>query len=288
MELVFLGTGAAEGAPAAYCRCDTCQGVRARGGVELRTRSSVRLGPHHQIDVSPDQYVQTIAAGLDMFDVEHVLVTHTHEDHFTLSGLTDKQMTRRTNEKMLYVYLSEPGRTYVEDMVAHVPLSENDRRWIAEHLAFVGLEYFREYGIGGFSVQTVKGNHTARGVEERSINYLVAMPHGKRLLYACDTGYYQDDTWEYLAGKHVDTLILECTFAGRTDRGEFPNGHLDLQSWFRTLERMAGIGFIDDRTAVYATHFNPHQGLDHFQIHDRVQRSPWRATAAHDGLRIEV
>lgn len=288
MELVFLGTGAAEGAPAAYCRCAACQGVRQRGGIEQRTRSSVRIGPHHQIDISPDQYTQTIAAGLDMFDVEHILITHTHEDHFTLTGLTDKQMTRVTNEKMLSVYLSRPGKAYVEAMIASVPLSEKDRRWIADHLAFVGLDYFREYEVGGFTVQTVKGNHTARGVDEHSINYLVRLPHGKKLLYTCDTGYYQDETWEYLAGTRVDTLILECTFAGRTDRGERPGGHLDLASWYETLERMAGIGFVDERTAVYATHFNPHQGMSHFEIQDRIGKSRWRATAAYDGLRIEV
>jgi phosphoribosyl 1,2-cyclic phosphate phosphodiesterase len=173
-------------------------------------------------------------------------------------------------------------------MMAVVPFSAKDLHWIAEHLTFVGLEYFREYAVGGLTVETVKGNHTARGVDEYSINYLVAMPHGKKLLYACDTGYYTDDTWEYLSGRRVDTLILECTFAGRTDRGEFPGGHLDFPSWFKTLERMAGIGFIDERTAVYATHFNPHQGLDHFEINDRMRRSAWHATAAHDGLRIEV
>jgi phosphoribosyl 1,2-cyclic phosphate phosphodiesterase len=288
MELIFLGTGAAEGAPAAYCRCATCQGVRKRGGVELRTRSSVRLGLHHQIDVSPDQYGQTIAAGLDMYDVEHILVTHTHEDHFTLTGLTDKQMSGETNGRMLSVYLSDAGRAYVEKMMATVSFSAKDLDWLGGHLAFVGLGYFREYAVGDLTVQTIKGNHTARGVDEYSINYLVALPNGKKLLYACDTGYYQEETWEYLSGRRVDTLILECTFAGRTDRDEFPEGHLDLPSWFKTLERMARIGFVDERTAVYATHFNPHQGLDHFEVHDRLQRSPWRATAARDGLRIEV
>jgi phosphoribosyl 1,2-cyclic phosphate phosphodiesterase len=288
MELIFLGTGAAEGAPAAYCRCATCQGVRERGGIELRTRSSVRIGPHHQIDVSPDQYQQTIAAGVDMYDVEHLLITHTHEDHFTLTGLTDKQMSQKTNGKPLSVYLSEPGRAYVEKMTAAVPCSDADLRWLKQNLVLVGLEYFREYVIGGFSVQTVKGNHTARGVNEHSINYLVGLPDGKRLLYACDTGVYREETWEYLAGKRVDALILECTFAGRTDRGELPDGHLDLASWFRTLERMAEIGFVDGNTAVYATHFNPHQGLNHFEIQERLQRSAWHATAAHDGLRIEV
>ena len=103
-----------EGAPAAYCRCATCQGVRQRRGVELRTRSSVRLSLHHQIDVSPDQYTQTIAAGLDMYDVEHVLVTHTHEDHFTLPALMDKQMSVETNGRPLTVYLSSQAHSSVE------------------------------------------------------------------------------------------------------------------------------------------------------------------------------
>lgn len=288
MELVFLGTGAAEGSPAAYCRCATCQEVRRCGGPDLRTRSSLRAGPHHQIDLSPDTSPQTFAAGLDLYDVEHVLVTHTHEDHFTPSALLDKRMSRETNGRPLSVYLSGPGRTYVERMMACVPFSSEDRRWIDANLALVGLEYFREYTVGGLTVQTVRGSHAARGVGEQSVNYLVGTPEGRRFLYACDTGYYRDETWEYLAGKRVDVLILECTFAGLAGREEFPDSHLDLASWFRMLERMARIGFVDGTTAVFATHFNPHQGLDHAGIDDRLRRSLWHATAARDGLRVEV
>ena len=288
MEIIFLGTGASEGVPAAYCRCEACQGVRARGGVELRTRSSLRIGPHHQIDIPPDYYGQMIRAGADMCDVEHILVTHTHEDHFSLPALMDKTMSRCDNGKPLAVYLSQPGRAYVEGLIARVPFSDAERRFIADRLPIVGLEYFREYTIGGLGVQTVRGCHPARGVNEQAISYLVGLPHGKWLLYACDTGYFREESWEYLTGKRVDLLVLECTFAGRTDRGEFPEDHLDLAGWFRMLERMTRIGFIDDRTAVYATHFNPHQGLSHFEIQDRLRRSTYRATAAHDGLRVEL
>lgn len=288
MELIFLGTGAAEGVPAAYCRCAVCQGVRQRGGVEIKTRSSLRVGPHHQIDISPDHYCQMIRAGTDMYDVEHVLVTHTHQDHFTLSALCDKEMSQVHNGKPLSLYMSEPAKKYVEALIANMSLSEEDKRWIDSNLVFHGLEYYQEYAIGGFLVRTIKGNHTAYGVNEYSINYLLDLPHGKSLLYACDTGFYQEETWAYLAGKRVDTLILECTFAGQTDRGEFPVGHLDLASYLTMLRRMAGIRFIDARTAVFATHFNPHQGLDHFSIHDRLQHSPYRAAAAYDGMLVQV
>ncbi len=288
MELIFLGTGAAEGVPAAYCRCAICQGVRQRGGVEVKSRSSFRVGPHHQIDISPDHYWQMIRTGTDMYDVEHVLITHTHEDHCSLFALLDKEMAEEGNRKPLSLYMSKPARVYVQEMIAHLSLPAGKMRWIDANFAFHGLDYFQEYAIGGLSVRTVKGNHTAYGANEYSINYLVGMPHGKTLLYACDTGFYQEETWEYLAGKHVDVLVLECTFAGRTDRGEFPEAHLDLASWFATLGRMSDTGFIDAKTMVYATHLNPHQGLDHFGLHDRLQHSPYHGTAAYDGLRVEV
>jgi phosphoribosyl 1,2-cyclic phosphate phosphodiesterase len=288
MELIFLGTGAAEGVPAAYCRCAACQGVRQRGGVEIKTRSSLRVGPHHQIDVSPDLYGQMVRAGTDMFDVEHVLVTHTHRDHFYLPALFDKEMSHLVNRKPISIYMSEPARGYIEETIASLPLSPEELRWKDANIEIRGLRYFQEYEIGGLSVRTLKGNHAAHGVNESSINYLIGPPHGKTLLYACDTGFYQEETWAYLAGTHADTVILECTFAGKTDREEFPAGHLDMRSYFKMLARMADGGFIDEHTAVYATHFNPHQGMDHVAIQDRLHRSPYHAAAAYDGLRVEM
>jgi phosphoribosyl 1,2-cyclic phosphate phosphodiesterase len=288
MQIVFLGTGAAEGVPAAYCRCEICQGVRARRGVEIKTRSSLRIGESHQIDLTPDYYAQTLAAGLDMCGVEHLLVTHTHEDHFSLPGLLDARMAREESGQPLAVYLSQPGRDYVEALIAAAPLSGEDRRWIASHLVFVGLEHFREYRIGALAVHTVTGNHPGHGANEQAVGYLVGLPGGKSLLYACDTGYFAEPTWECLSGRRVDALIVECTFGGRTDRGEFPANHLDLASFLRTLERMSRIGFIDERTAVYATHICPHQSLSHFELDRRLRDGPHRAAAAYDGLRFEL
>lgn len=39
MKIKYLGTGAAEGIPALFCRCAICNEARKRGGRELRTRS---------------------------------------------------------------------------------------------------------------------------------------------------------------------------------------------------------------------------------------------------------
>ena len=118
--------------------------------------------------------------------------------------------------------------------------------------------------------------------------YLITLPDGGKLLYALDTGYYTDETWEYLRGRQTDTLIMDCTFAGRTDRGEYPSGHLDGASFVKMLEKMNSSGFIGPRTKIFATHFNPHQGLTHDGIQEFFDRSAFSVTVAYDGLRFEA
>ena len=286
MEGIFLGTGAAEGVPAAYCRCATCEGVRERGGREIKTRSSFRLGETYQIDVSPDQHVQMLRLGLDMYDIEHLLITHTHGDHFALSGVTDRTMAATTNGKPLHVYTSRPAARYLERLLQIAGVSAKDRE--SSLFSITEFEYFSEYRVGDLTVETVKGNHTAHGDEEYAINYLITTPEGGRLLYALDTGFYRDETWEYLQGRSVDVVIMDCTFAGRTDRDEFSAGHLALNGFLKMLEQMTEIGFVTKKTRVYASHVNPHQGLRHDEIQTALDTSRYAATVAYDGLRITV
>jgi len=288
MEFVFLGTAAAEGIPAAYCRCAQCEGVRKRGGVEIKSRSALRIGAQTQIDISPDNHWQMLRHGLDMYDVRHLLITHTHADHFGLTQLTDKTMAEVRNGEPLVIYMSRPGKEYVFTLRRGL----HDERATLERLEswfpVVALEYFSRYAVGDFTVETVKGNHTGSTEEEKSINYLVTAPGGRSLFYALDTGYYLEETWEFLEDKHTDLLVMECTFGARTDRGEFPSDHLDIASFLRMLERMSAIGFIDGGTTIFATHVNPHQGLAHREIQERFDQSPVRVTVAYDGLRTEL
>ena len=158
----------------------------------------------------------------------------------------------------------------------------------AREFTVTGLDYFKAYRIGDLGVETVKGNHGGFGENERAMHYLLELPGGKKLLYALDTGYYLEETWEFLEGRHTDMLIMDCTFGGRTDRGEFPDGHLDIASFLKMIEKMTEIGFIDGKSHLYGTHFNPHQGLTHHEMQNRFDESPFEVTVAYDGLRVEA
>ncbi len=288
---MFLGTAAAEGIPAMYCRCKYCNRVREIGGKDLRTRSAFRIGEHYQIDINLDTNWQMHRYGIDMYDIEHILITHTHVDHFQFEEIVAKHMSvgAEVNGKLLNIYMSIPAKAWLEKLLATIYKQEvyaSKLQHIRAHYRIHGLEYFKEYAIGDLVVETLKGSHRLRGGDEIAINYLIQLLDGRRLLYALDTGWFPEETWSFLANKQTDTLILDCTFGARTDRPEYPDGHLDMLSFIKTLERMAAISCIDEKTRIFASHINPHQGLFHDEMQNRFDETHLKVTVAYDGLKL--
>lgn len=86
MKVTFLGTAAAEGYPALWCRCERCVVARERGGDNLRLRSSILINDDLLIDPGPDLVASTIRLGVDVADAQAILITHLHDDHLDPTG----------------------------------------------------------------------------------------------------------------------------------------------------------------------------------------------------------
>lgn len=289
MDLLFLGTGAAEGSPAMYCRCESCIHARQKGGKDIRTRSSFRIGGSYQIDLNMDTNWQMRQLGIDMYDIDHLFITHTHTDHFQFEEIVAKTMSvgAKTNERPLNIYMSEPAKAWLERFLSCIYSEEIHKKkfqHFRDHYQIHGFKYFHTYRVGELVVDTLKSSHRLRGSDEFAMNYLFRLPDGRHLLYALDTGWYPEETWAFLRGKNVDILILDCTFGARTDRPEYPEGHLDNLSFLKMLQRMAEIQFIDKHTQVFATHISPHQGLFHDGLQQQLATSDFSITVAYDGL----
>lgn len=54
MQLMFLGTAAANAYPEAFCRCANCEQARALGGTSLRKRSAALVNDDPLLDLGPD------------------------------------------------------------------------------------------------------------------------------------------------------------------------------------------------------------------------------------------
>ncbi len=290
MEHIFLGTGAGEAMPSPYCRCDYCQRARTAGAKNIRSRSSLRLDPYQQIDFSPDYFYQMQNLQLDLFDLKRIFITHTHEDHYYLSGIMDKDMAHVTNkDPVLEIYLSQAAADWTLDRLQ--AFAKDDPHYLAKwqkkyHL--VPLPYYTAYQLADFTVSAVKANHGGYAKNELAINYLFEFANGSSLLYACDTGWYHTESWSFLTGKYVSCLVMECTYGGRRDRGSQVGGHLDILNFNLMLEKMSQIGLIDHNTLIYASHINHRQPYLHDELQAAFDQLGFAVQVAYDGMRINT
>lgn len=287
-RLIFLGTGASEAIPAAFCRCPHCQKARRDGGHDRRTRSAFRIDSRHQIDFGPDSAAQMASLGLDAFGLEHVLITHTHDDHFDVAELLARDCAFPASTAPLHIYLCSDGLDWARNLFRSYTgaLSVQEEKKFFDIYRLVPVAYFQTFTAGALKATAIQANHRGFGAREWGLNYLVELPDGRSLLYATDTGWYGEQTWEFLSGCKADIVILEATFGGDTQRDPHPKGHLDVRSALLTLERMEAIGFVSDDTRLYATHINHKHGLMHADMQAAFDHSRFPVTVAYDGLTI--
>lgn len=81
MQIHFLGTAAFEGIPSLFCQCDTCKQARELKGKNIRSRTSVIIDNVLKVDFPPDTLYHSHRYGLDMNQIQDLLVTHSHSDH---------------------------------------------------------------------------------------------------------------------------------------------------------------------------------------------------------------
>src|SRR5438552_10505091 len=87
MELILLGTAAAEAWPAPFCLCRHCDEARRRGGPNIRSRSGALIDGELKIDFGPDTVSQMQRTGRNLSRLRTILFTHQHSDHFVPTEL---------------------------------------------------------------------------------------------------------------------------------------------------------------------------------------------------------
>jgi phosphoribosyl 1,2-cyclic phosphate phosphodiesterase len=279
--MTFLGTGAAEGIPNPFCKCGICENARRKGGKEVRTRSAFRLNERVHIDFGPDTFSQAFKCGVDLHQLQHIIMTHTHEDHFCMSQLSLRLRARDRSEEPLRIYFTPPAFKWIFEQLNSTGLSLINNGIIQ----FVEMEYFKEFEIDGMRVQALTGNHQGYGEGEQAANYLIALPDGRSMYYAVDTGIFFEQTFELLKPYTLDLLVMESTFGSHALK---PGAeHLDVYSFVQVLDRLLYQGTIDEKTTILATHINHVHELDYEGLQAYfAKHAPVKVQIAYDGLMI--
>ncbi len=279
MKITYLGTGAAEGIPAVFCRCDYCNGVRKRGGKEVRSRSQVLIDGELCIDFPPDSFYHAARIGCDLSAVRYLLVTHAHIDHFYAQdfvlrgykyakGLTSPTLDLFGNAEVLEVFREGTRRELREDIAESIHLHE--------------LRAFEEVTFGDWRVWTLKAKHSSK----EPLLFLLEKD-GKRILHLHDTALLpeEDDTFlSKLGGKAVDLVTFDCTFLW--DEVSPSARHMGLKENQAVFERLQKIGLADGHTKKVITHFS-HNNCPTLESLRRAEEE-FGVIAAYDGMELEI
>ena len=281
MKLKYYGTGAGYGLPEVFCDCRICRHARENGGKNIRTRSMALLDGCLAIDLSVDTFHHCAFAGLDMHKVKHVLVTHSHHDHFFTSDLFSR--VRGMTEPVNF-YLSEASgksvNAIVEKHKAEFAAGTRDpKAWTLAEVHT--LEYFKPIEILEYKITPLPARH----VKALEPMIFVIERGGKSILWGHDTGLLLPEAAEWIknSGLHFDLVSLDCTLR----RGEqITKSHMDLDWCIETATMLRDGGNANDNTKFILSHIGHLVDRTHDEL--TSEAAEYGMIAAWDGMEIEI
>lgn len=273
MKVHFLGTGASEGMPNPFCKCDICEKTRVIQGRDVRTRASVLVDDTLLIDLSPEFSYQLVRDGIDATKFTDLLFTHTHPDHFNIGELYSRMINFAFNvTHPLHIYGNDRAINGCLDLL---------QGYSEERFAFhMPAPYSTFETANGAKVTPLLTNHAKW---EYCFAYYIEK-EGKTMLYGHDSGYYPELTWQWLKGKRLDLAIVECTYGYRENAKT--NNHMSIETVFAVHQRMLDEGIIDASSQFLTSHHSHSSGL----MYDELVAlfAPQNIEVAYDGLTKEI
>ncbi len=276
MEIRFLGTGAAEGAPAIFCNCDTCKELRRRG--EYYTRAQYLIDGVLGIDFPADAYYHALRFDLDLSAMRYLIVTHSHIDHFYPQDFILRGYKYADKER-------QPLTVYGSHEVLEI-FREGTRREIKQsvqkNFTLVEIFPFQPFTCGEYRVTPLLANH---GALENPFVYLVEKGE-KRYLHLTDTGRLPRATLDYLEdyGKPFDLVTFDCTFLNGV--GGANARHMGLEDNRAMQEEFSRRGLVNEKTKYAITHYSHNSA----PLKENLQAAgeKYGYIPAYDGMRVNI
>ena len=264
MKLRFLGTSAGELYPGIWCRCQNCEAA-CNGKPEDRRQSAALYvepgelsGSSLLIDFPSEIASQALRHHVPLGEVQHLLVTHSHGDHWHPYQL---RWRGRPAEMVLQNELAPTrigGPRFTELARLHIwgnaAVEAVLRRELGMELDYYEIEFHRigageGFQAGSFRVDTVSANHDVG--REDAVHFIIREA-GKTILYELDGDTFLAQTRDLLKEYRFDLVILESTY-GYGDGGNHRNfvRVISEAEWFRSE------GVLTPSGEIVAMHFSP-------------------------------
>ncbi len=284
MRITFLGTGAANGYPEAFCSCPNCTRARHLGGPSLRKRSALLVEDDLLIDLGPDITAAAQAHGCPLTEVRWCLQTHAHADHLDLSHILSRSPAYGVVGAPRLGFYASPAtlrraaETFARDLGSADLL--DPRTGDRLNLEVRPIEAFQTVCLGPYRVTAVPANHDpAVG----PLLYLVEGAGGS-LFYGTDTAPLPDAAWRALreTGVQLDLVVLDHTY-GPAASGD---DHLNALGVAEHARRLREEGLLARGGRVFATHIAHDANPPHPELVEFARGHGY--DVAYDGLIVTV
>lgn len=234
-------------------------------------RAAYNIDGHIQIDFGPDALTQMWKFGLDYSELDHLFFTHSHEDHLQVSDLYYRRpgFAQLPPGNLLTIHGNRRVQENVNSHVKILPLLQAE---------FNVLKPFSGVDVGDLRITPLLADHAN---DEEALNFLIEAPGGK-LLQGNDTGWYPDQTWDFLAGREIDVVLLDCTYGLQSGGGS----HLGAPQVVEAKAELQSLGALASGGRVIATHFSHNGGALHQELTEYFE--PHGIEVAYDGMEIEI
>ena len=256
-----------------FCNCRVCRKALEVRGKEIKTRSQALLDDKILIDFPADTYMHILNYGLDLRNIHHCIITHSHSDHLYPDDFwcRFKGIAHDIAEEPLNVYVTEAGYNEVFDRIGN---TENNPR-----VKIHKITPFVPFDIEDYHIIPLEADH-----DPLTGPVIYIMEKGeKSLFYAHDTGIFPDSTWNYLAkyNKKFDLISLDCTEMANDNCRK---NHMGMKADREVLDRLNKIGVCSSDTALYVNHFSHNGKLTHEELVSEAAKYGFLAT--YDGLEV--
>lgn len=272
MQIHFSGTGASEGIPNPFCSCQICDQARLTKGKEWRTRSSVIIDKVLQIDISPENSYQLLRDNINARDLTGLLFTHTHPDHFNIGDLYSRMSGfAHQVHHPLHIYGNDIA---ISECAKFLTGYSKERFQFHPAVPYVTCEF------NGYRITPLLANHAPW-----EFCYLWFIEkEGCSLFYGHDSGWFPELTWQWLAGKHIDLAVLECTL-GSNDQ-IYSDNHMSIETILAVQEKLKKAGCFDEKSRIILSHISHNINLTHHEL--KKLMLSYGIDVAWDGLDLDV
>jgi phosphoribosyl 1,2-cyclic phosphate phosphodiesterase len=251
MELVFLGTGAAD------FNIDERQ-----EGELFRRLTTAQINEDLLIDCSPHVSDYLEKNNADISTVAHILLTHLHSDHYApqqLQSLFKKEVCLWT----------EPQ--------THCQLARE-----LPHFAKGVLKPFEKTQVGDYEVIAVPANHAVTDKTQVPLHYIISKDN-QRLFWGCDGSWLLTDTWLEIKKYQYDVMVLDGTL-GNAEGDYRIFEHNNLRMIKEMVATIKALHILKPGGQIIISHLSKYA----HKTHDALQKEmeAYGVLVAYDGFKI--